>query len=166
MIYHLCLGSNLDNPELQIRKAIEAIEADKEIRIIRFSSRIRTAPYGRIEQPDFINQVLEVESALDPVTLLTRLLGIEAELGRVRTEKWAPRNIDIDILLAENTVLDTRQAIGETIYPQVIIPHPDFHNRLFALQLLNELIPEVLHPVLQKTISELYYFLQTPGGKP
>ncbi len=166
MIYHLCLGSNLDNPDIQISKAIEALAEDQDIRIIRFSSRIRTQPYGRITQPDFINQIVEVESALNPGDLLARLLEIETKLGRVRTEKWAPRIIDIDILLAENTTLDTRQAGSEHLVPQVTIPHPDFHNRRFCLQLLNELIPEAQHPVLHKTISELYYKLLYPGGKP
>jgi len=166
MIYHLCLGSNLDDPDLQIRKAVEAIEKLEGVRIVRFSSRIRTSPYGRIAQPDFINQVLEVDSELSPQNLLAKLLELETKLGRIRTEKWAPRNIDIDILLAEDTILDTRKTQPGYPGPEVIIPHPDFHNRLFALELLNELVPNAKHPVMQKSISELYYKLLNRGGKP
>jgi len=134
--------------------------------VLRSSKRIRTAPYGRVLQPDFYNQVLEVESSLAPQLLMEQLLAIETEMGRVRSERWGPRVIDIDILLAENLVVDTRPDIADKDLPVVIIPHPDFHNRLFAMQLLNELIPNYEHPIMHKSINELYYRLRNPGGKP
>jgi len=165
MIFHLCLGSNLDDPEKQLDRAISALRQDPEITILRASSRIRTAPYGRIAQPDFYNQVLEVESELEPEILMRRLLALEADLGRIRAEKWGPRIIDIDILLAQNRIVNIAAAENPASTPAVTIPHPDFQNRLFALQLLNELIPNALHPVMQKTINELYYMLRNRGGK-
>jgi len=166
MIYHLCLGSNLNNPEMQLDKAISAIAALPNLIILRQSSRIRSTPYGRVQQPDFYNQVLETESSDSPQLLLSQLLAIETEMGRIRKEKWGPRIIDIDILLAEHTVIDTRNNMTDNFLPEVTLPHSDFHNRVFALQLLNELIPKYEHPIMHKSINELYYILRNPGGKP
>ncbi|HNQ39669.1 MAG TPA: 2-amino-4-hydroxy-6-hydroxymethyldihydropteridine diphosphokinase [Candidatus Cloacimonas sp.] len=157
MIYYLCLGSNLNNPVKQIEIAIQRLENDPGIKILRSSKRIITEPYGIINQPDFLNQVLEVESSYQPQELMERLLNIEKAMGRVRRIKWEPRIIDIDILLAGDLVLDSRITPLEKPSPEVIIPHPDLHNREFALHLLNELIPDTKHPVMHKTIYELYY---------
>lgn len=168
MIYHLCLGANLGDPEAQIAEAAQAIGSLRDCRILRYSSIKSSPAWGMEEQPDFYNQVLEVESALAPQQLLVRLLKIETEMGRIRKEKWGPRIIDIDILLAEDLVLDTTKNVvtEQAALPELIIPHPELHRRIFALQLLNELIPEKLHPVMQSSISELYYLLTNSGGKP
>ncbi len=157
MIYYLCLGSNLNNPVSQLDGAIQRLENDPGIKILRSSKRIITKPYGIINQPDFLNQVLEVESSYQPQELMERLLNIEKAMGRIRRIKWGPRNIDIDILFAGDLVLDSRITPLEKSSPEVIIPHPDLHNREFALRLLNELIPNAKHPLMHKTIYELYY---------
>ncbi len=164
MIYYLCLGSNLENPSRQLDKAIATMQTDPDISLLRLSSRIQTAAYGKTEQPDFFNQILEVESPLAPQALLKKLLAIEQAMGRVRKEKWGPRIIDIDILLAEDLVLEIRCCQDLPDFPELSVPHPDLHNRLFVLQLLCELIPDSQHPVMKKTYSELYYQLRNPGG--
>ncbi|PKN72489.1 MAG: 2-amino-4-hydroxy-6-hydroxymethyldihydropteridine diphosphokinase [Candidatus Cloacimonetes bacterium HGW-Cloacimonetes-3] len=166
MIYHLCLGANMNEPEKQIETATKAILSVPEVTLLRQSSLIRSIPYGKTDQADFYNQVLEIKSTLSPQDLLAKLLEIESRMGRIRIEKWGERLIDIDILLAENLTLDTRMAGNPKELPELVIPHPDFHNRLFALQLLNELIPETIHPIMHKSITELYYLLRKSGGRP
>ena len=157
MIYYLCLGSNLDDPDSQLEEALQRLESEPQIRILRSSKRLATAPYGLLNQPDFLNQVLEVESSYQPQEMMEKLLDIEKAMGRIRKEKWGPRKIDIDILMADDLVLDSRMTPLAKTSPEVIIPHPDLHNREFALRLLNELIPDTEHPLMHKTIYELYY---------
>jgi 2-amino-4-hydroxy-6-hydroxymethyldihydropteridine diphosphokinase len=152
MIAYLCLGANLGDPQDQISKAVEAIAGSEGITVLRSSRMELTEPYGEKDQPWFWNQVLEVETALEPQTLLDRLLGIEKKLGRVRGERWAPRLIDIDILLYGDYVLKTSP---------LILPHPDFHNRSFALRLLCELAPNAIHPLLAKTYGQLLKELES-----
>jgi 2-amino-4-hydroxy-6-hydroxymethyldihydropteridine diphosphokinase len=155
----------MSEPELQIKLAKQAMQAIPEIKISRESSLIQNPAYGKLEQADFYNQVIEIESSFTPRLLLSHLLEIEAQLGRIRTEKWGPRLIDIDILLAEDMIIDTRGLPDLDGLPELVVPHPDFHNRAFALQLLAELIPNKQHPVMQKSISELYCLLTNTGGK-
>ena len=155
MIYHLILGSNMDDPAAQIASAIERITGLDHVRPLRLSSLAVTKAYGYIDQEDFCNQVLEIESSLNPDALLVQLQMIEHQMGRKRSFKWGPRRIDIDILLAEDTVLN---------YNDLVIPHYDMHNREFTLKLLCELIPERIHPTLNKTMSELLQELSSSGG--
>lgn len=164
MIIHLGLGSNLFGPEKQLDTALHAIAALDGVRVVRTSQSIITPPYGYPDQPDFCNQVLEIESQIPPVELLKRLLDIELQMGRQRVIKWGPRVIDIDILLAEDLVMDNRDVAAREGIPELVIPHPDLQNRLFVLQPLLELIPDAVHPVLHKTIKELYYALIENGG--
>lgn len=166
MIYHLCLGANMEKPEYQIREAKHAISEMPGVTLLRASSVIKSPAYGKPDQADFYNQVLEIESLVFPQLQMYVLLQLEAALGRIRKEKWGPRLIDIDILLAGDLVLDTRKGGGMEGMPELILPHPDFHNRAFALQLLMELIPNFVHPTKHKTITELYYNLTNSGGKP
>lgn len=155
MIYHLILGSNMNDPALQIATAIEHIAALEGLRILRSSSLARTKAYGYEDQDDFMNQVLEVETALPPLSLLLRLQQIEGQMGRQPSFKWGPRLIDIDILLAEGLILNDND---------LVIPHYDLHQREFTLKLLCELIPEQSHPILKQTMSELLKGLSSPGG--
>ncbi|MDD2228429.1 MAG: 2-amino-4-hydroxy-6-hydroxymethyldihydropteridine diphosphokinase [Candidatus Cloacimonetes bacterium] len=166
MIYHLCLGANMDKPENEIREAKKVISEIPGVTLLRASSVIKSAAYGKTNQADFYNQVIEIKSNLPPQLQMHILLGIEKAMGRTRKEKWGPRIIDIDILLAGDLVLDTRKRGGMPGMPELILPHPDFHNREFALQLLVELIPDFIHPTMHKSISELYYNLMNIGGKP
>lgn len=151
MIYHLILGSNLDEPIRQISIALAKLQEHPEIRLRRTSPLLESKAYGFEEQPNFWNQVLEIESAQKPMELLKLLLGIETAMGRKRDFKWGPRNIDIDILLAEDLVMETAD---------LVIPHPDFHRRAFALELMNTLVPDAQHPVLHKSIGQLFQELQ------
>jgi len=155
VIYHLILGANLDEPTAMINQANGLIALVPGLRILRESSLIRTKPYGFEHQEDFYNQVLEVESSLTAQELLRNLLDIETRMGRIRFLKWGPRLIDIDILLAADSVIQE---------DDLVIPHPDLHNREFALRLLCELVPDAMHPVLNKTMNELYNALPHTGG--
>jgi 2-amino-4-hydroxy-6-hydroxymethyldihydropteridine diphosphokinase len=151
---YLCLGSNLGDSKALMLEAAEQISRLEDSSVTRASSIIETEPYGKSDQPVFLNQVLELETSLDPLTLLRMLLDIETRMGRIRTVKWGPRTIDIDILLMEDTIY---------MDDELCLPHPDFHRRYFALELLMELDPELLHPVFNKSISELYHELRNGG---
>jgi len=115
-------------------------------RVTSISSLYETAAWGNTNQPAFYNQAICVETTLEPENLLSRLLTIEIEMGRVREEKYGPRTIDLDILMVNDIVLDS---------PTLTIPHPQLHNRRFALLPLIEIAPTLLHPVLDKTMQEL-----------
>lgn len=110
------------------------------------SSIIETAPWGKTDQPHFLNRVLQVTTRLTPSSLIKSLLDIEKTMGRNRDEKWGPRIIDLDILFFDN------QIISET---GLSIPHPHLHEREFVLKPMVEIAPDFVHPVLQKTMSAL-----------
>lgn len=143
------MGSNLGNKRQYIESAIAAIRDEKKISMIRISSIIETTPVGNIHQPDFLNCIVQCESELDPSELMHTLLRIERNLGRERKEKWGPRTIDCDILFFSNEIIDT-----DTLK----IPHPEIMNRSFILQLMNELVPEFIHPKLNKSMEQLYEY--------
>jgi 2-amino-4-hydroxy-6-hydroxymethyldihydropteridine diphosphokinase len=131
VIAYLGLGSNLGDRAAFIAQAIEALRQEKEIHVKRMSSVLETKPVGPLQdQPDFLNTVVEVETSLQPMKLLERLLAIEQKLGRTRTKRWGPRTIDMDILLYG----DEQVAI-----PPLTIPHPEIKNRGFILAGLREL---------------------------
>ena len=144
-ITYLLLGSNLGNRRKYIASALSEIEA-KIGSISKSSSLYQTASWGKHDQPDFLNQVIELKTSLKPQDLLSRILSIEAELGRKRLEKWGSRIIDIDILLYENHIINE---------PELVIPHPYLAFRKFCLMPLSEIAPELIHPVLKKNIQEL-----------
>jgi 2-amino-4-hydroxy-6-hydroxymethyldihydropteridine diphosphokinase len=105
-----------------------------------------TAPWGKTDQEDFLNQVLLIETKLSPQNLLKAILSIEQGLGRKRSEKNAPRTIDIDILFYDNLVLEI---------PGLTIPHPRIAIRRFVLEPLAEIAPDFRHPVFKKTMQQL-----------
>ena len=142
---YLALGSNLGDKEANLRRALELLQ-QRWVEVVKTSSFICTEPYGVTDQPQFLNGVCEVRTSLAPLALLHTLLDIEQEMGRVRLRHWGERNIDLDLLLYEDVVMDT---------PELILPHPDMQNRDFVLLPLAEISPEIIHPTLQKTISEL-----------
>jgi 2-amino-4-hydroxy-6-hydroxymethyldihydropteridine diphosphokinase len=111
-----------------------------------FSSIIETAPWGKTDQPAFLNQVLKIKTRFPPLFLMEILLDIEKAMGRNRTEKWGPRIIDIDILFFNNRIINEKG---------LCIPHPHLHEREFVLKPMVEIAPDFVHPVLQKTMSEL-----------
>lgn len=143
---YLSLGSNIGNRQENLAIAIAEIE--KTIgAVLRLSPIYETESWG-FDSYYFLNQVVEVSTSLDPHTLLSQCLETEKQMGRIRTnqEGYLPRIIDIDILLYDDLVLEERN---------LIIPHPRIKERKFILIPLNDIIPNYLHPVLQKTISQL-----------
>uniref|UniRef100_A0A7C5V2V1 2-amino-4-hydroxy-6-hydroxymethyldihydropteridine diphosphokinase n=1 Tax=Caldicellulosiruptor owensensis TaxID=55205 RepID=A0A7C5V2V1_9FIRM len=144
-IVFLGLGSNLGDRDENIKKAIEHLK-DK-VRIEKVSSIIETEPYGFVDQPKFLNCVLKGTTVLSPFELLEFVLDIENKMGRKRLFKWGPRNIDIDILLYDDLVIDAEN---------LKIPHPELHKRLFVLEPLCEIEKDFVHPVLKKSVYELY----------
>ncbi|MFT3981390.1 MAG: 2-amino-4-hydroxy-6-hydroxymethyldihydropteridine diphosphokinase [Ferruginibacter sp.] len=142
---YLLLGSNMDQPGKQLQSAIQFIR-QRIGRIRRQSSLYQTAAWGKTNQPDFLNQVIIVESNLDAVSSLQQILAIEQEMGRIRTEKNAPRIIDIDILFFNKDIIDL---------PELSVPHPAIAQRRFVLTPLNELSPNFIHPVLRQTNHQL-----------
>lgn len=131
----LSLGSNLGNRLQFLELATKKIEALPKLVLRKKSSYYETDPVGYTEQNQFINQVIEIETELDPCTLLNYCLAIEKELGRIRLERWGPRTIDIDMLLYEGfSSTDER----------LMIPHPRMTERAFVLVPLNEIAPNIL----------------------
>jgi len=141
---YLLIGGNLGNRFQNLTRAIEAIHRYGHIAAI--SAVYETAAWGVEDQPAFLNQVIELHTDLAPQPLMTQLLAIEHTLGRVRDQKFGPRLIDIDILLLNNEVINTAS---------LTVPHPALHLRRFALTPLAELAGNKLHPVFNKTITQL-----------
>lgn len=142
---YLLLGANLGDRSVQMKKAFHEIE--KQIGKITLSSAIyETAAWGKEEEPSYLNQVVLVETDLSPLTILHISNGIENKLGRVRYIKWGSRIIDIDILFYDNLLIESEQ---------LTIPHPLLHYRRFVLIPLEEIAPNLVHPVFNKTVSEL-----------
>lgn len=131
------LGANLGDPESQVRRAIRALGDLPRTRLLAASSLYRTAPVGVGEQPDFINAVAEIETALGARELLDELITAEARFGRERPFPGAPRTLDLDLLLYGE------QVIAE---PGLIVPHPRMHERAFVLLPLAEIAPDISIP--------------------
>jgi 2-amino-4-hydroxy-6-hydroxymethyldihydropteridine diphosphokinase len=144
-ISYLLIGGNQGDRASQLGVARDRIGAGAG-RIIRASSLYQTEPWGRSDQPFFLNQVLEIATTCEAAPLLQKLLSIEEEMGRKRLEKYGSRSIDIDILFFNDAIL--RQ-------PGLEIPHPEIANRRFVLTPMAEIAPDLVHPVLRRTISEL-----------
>jgi 2-amino-4-hydroxy-6-hydroxymethyldihydropteridine diphosphokinase len=147
---YLGLGSNLGDKKDNCRKAIALLE--RAGRVASVSSLYCTEPVGDVEQEDFVNAVVELDTGLSPDELLGQCRAIEEALGRARTIHWGPRTIDVDILLYGMVVIET---------PELTIPHPLLHCRRFVLVPLCEIAPQVFHPKLQKTAADLLRELQS-----
>ena len=135
----------MGNSKKQLSKAIVLIE--KKIgKAVRQSSLYSTAAWGNTNQPDFLNQVVIVQTKLNALQTMQTILGIEKKMGRLRTVKNAPRIIDIDILFFNKEIIAEKH---------LSIPHPQIQNRRFVLIPLNQLSPNLVHPLLKKTVHQL-----------
>lgn len=143
---YLAVGSNMGDKEAYIRQGIRSLTEHPDIRNVKESSLLQTKPYGGVEQDDFLNGALELETLLSPETLLELLHQIEAEADRKRLVHWGPRTLDLDIIFYDKLVYETKE---------LVIPHVDMQNRTFVLQPLKELAPNYRHPILGKTVNEL-----------
>ena len=143
---YLSLGSNLGDRATNLELALEAL-VSAGFKVTRQSRIYETAPVETFPQPAFLNMVAELDGALPaPEALLVSLMEIEHSLGRTREIAMAPRTIDLDLLLYGSEIRNDEH---------LILPHPRFHRRRFVLQPLMEVAPNLLHPVLNKTIAEL-----------
>ncbi|SEK83809.1 2-amino-4-hydroxy-6-hydroxymethyldihydropteridine diphosphokinase [Nitrosovibrio tenuis] len=133
----IALGSNLDDPVSQVRRAFDELARLPSSRLLMHSSLYRSAPMERLDQPDFINAVAQIETGLSPYDLLNALLEIEHRHGRVREYSNAPRTLDLDILMYDDLQCNDRY---------LVLPHPRMHQRAFVLQPLLEIAPDVRIP--------------------
>jgi 2-amino-4-hydroxy-6-hydroxymethyldihydropteridine diphosphokinase len=148
-IAYIGLGSNLGDKKRNCRRAIELLSGLG--RVTNVSTFYCTEPVGYRDQETFINAVAEIETELAPRELLTFCHGIEAQLGRMRDVRWGPRTIDLDILLYGDSTMHEAD---------LVIPHLRLATRGFALVPLVELAPQVVHPVLHKTMKHLLHELK------
>lgn len=137
-LVYIGIGSNLDDPLAQVKKAIKQLGSLRQSELINRSSLYASKPMGPEDQPDYINVVVSIKTQLSPIALLDELQQIEAEHGRVRTgQHWGPRTLDLDILLyGEKTINSDR----------LFVPHPGLHERAFVLYPLQEINPELMIP--------------------
>lgn len=143
---YLLLGSNLGNREQCLENALCLI--NERIGVVFATSSIyETAAWGKTDQPGFLNLAVGVHTTLTPLALLDTVLAIEETLGRVRHERWGARLIDIDVILYNDEAINE----GEKLQ----VPHPEMQNRKFVLQPLAEIAPNLIHPILHQTITEM-----------
>ncbi|PWS28550.1 2-amino-4-hydroxy-6-hydroxymethyldihydropteridine diphosphokinase [Pedobacter yonginense] len=143
---YLLLGSNLGNREEILDESLRLIAENIGV-ISKKSSRYQTEAWGKTDQPVFINQAIAVETPLSAIEVLEKALEIELRLGRIRIEKWGERLIDIDIILFGDEVINIEHKLQ--------VPHPQMQFRKFVMEPLNEIAAEIVHPVLNLTISDL-----------
>jgi 2-amino-4-hydroxy-6-hydroxymethyldihydropteridine diphosphokinase len=139
------VGSNLGNREEHCNNAVRFME-NSGIAVLKRSTMIETEPWGVTEQPSFMNMVIEIMTDLNPAELLALLKKTERASGRTGTIRWGPRIIDLDILFYDDRVIKT---------PDLEIPHPRISEREFVLRPLAEIAPDIIHPVLGKSIKTL-----------
>jgi len=145
MIVWIGLGSNTGDRDAMLRAAIEQLAAMPATELASVSSFYETEPVGPVEQPWFLNAAAKIDTELTAGQVLWNLQRIERGLGRVRREKWGPRTIDLDLLLADDVVIEE---------PGLEVPHPELLNRAFALVPLVELDPTLVHPVTGETLQQ------------
>ena len=148
----LALGTNLGDRQANLQLARRSLSPN--IKIHACSSIFQTPPWGYEDQPEFLNQVLEVRTDLDPLPLLEALKAVEAQMGRLKSFRFGPRLIDLDILFYGQQVIEMEK---------LSIPHPRLQERAFVLVPLHEIAPDFVHPALNETISTLLDKVDTDG---
>lgn len=143
---YLGMGSNLGDKKGYLDQAVEKIKEDPECVVEKVSQYLVTEPYGGVEQDDFLNACMVVRTLLSPEELLDKLHEIEQEAHRERIIHWGPRTLDLDILMYDDLVMES---------DDLIIPHIEMDKREFVLKPLCEIAPNLRHPILKKTVSQL-----------
>jgi 2-amino-4-hydroxy-6-hydroxymethyldihydropteridine diphosphokinase len=142
----LGLGSNLGQREKHLNTAVAELKRMRSSRLVWTSNVYETDPVGKISQPKFLNACVEMETELSPGDLHAETKSMEARLGRTSTERWGPREIDVDILLYDGVVFDK---------DGVTVPHPEMEHRRFVLVPLNDIAADLVHPVTGLTVAEM-----------
>lgn len=143
---YIALGSNLGDKEANLRLGVEGLRSTRGCRVEAVSDFLVTAPYGGVEQDDFLNGAMKIRTLLTPHELLERLHEIEREAKRERVVRWGPRTLDLDILLYDDLILDEEE---------LHIPHIEMYKRDFVLKPLCQIAPYARHPVYNRTAAEL-----------
>jgi deoxyguanosine kinase len=143
---YIGLGSNLGDRRANLKNALDALAVADGTNLLRSTRPIETEPLGNADQPKYLNSVAQIQTALDAHQLLDALQKIETSLGRQRNQKWAPRTIDLDLLLYDDRIINAEN---------LSVPHPQMHLRLFVLKSLCELNLKLVHPVLDATVAAL-----------
>ncbi|MCM1309355.1 MAG: 2-amino-4-hydroxy-6-hydroxymethyldihydropteridine diphosphokinase [Butyrivibrio sp.] len=143
---YIALGSNMGNSRALLDGAVNKISENPAVRLLKKSSYILTKPYGGVEQEDFWNGCIEVETHLSPKHLLEFLHTVENEAGRKREIHWGPRTLDLDIILYGDRIINSEF---------LTVPHCDMQNRMFVLEPLCEIAPYAYNPILKKTAAQL-----------
>lgn len=152
----LAVGSNVGNRPGHIQAAYDALNADAKCRVIKTSELVRTTAYGGVEQNEFFNGAFVMETLYTPEELLEKIHEIEKASGRERKQHWGPRTLDLDIIFYDDVIM----------YTDVLqIPHVDMQNRDFVLEPLSQIVPYKIHPLLGKTVIQLYDEVQKMGEK-
>lgn len=150
----LCLGSNLGDRLSMLKQAIQALDAHASIEVLRSSSVYESEPWGLTNQPKYLNIVVEIETALEPLELLKTVKEVEQCLGREPSEKWGARSIDIDLILWGDECMHT---------PELTLPHEYFRDRAFVLTPLAEIAPAAVDPESGMTVTALADRLDSRG---
>lgn len=153
---YIACGSNMGDRKAYLDTAVTCFKADRKCRVVRVSEWMESTAYGMVRQADFLNGVIALDTIYTPEELLEMIHEIEKEQGRERLIHWGPRTLDLDILLYEGCVMDTED---------LTIPHKDMINRDFVLKPLAQIAPYERHPVLDKSILQLYEDIQQNGEK-
>ncbi|WP_436855922.1 2-amino-4-hydroxy-6-hydroxymethyldihydropteridine diphosphokinase [Staphylococcus caeli] len=147
MVYaYLGLGSNVGERKNQLEEAVSILNSKNGITVTKTSPIYETEPVGFVDQPQFLNQCIEIETSLAPHDLLKECLDVEQQLHRVREVRWGPRTLDVDILLYGDHILEEAE---------LTIPHPRMLERAFVLIPLNDIAKDTIEPRSNKTIGTL-----------
>jgi dihydroneopterin aldolase/2-amino-4-hydroxy-6-hydroxymethyldihydropteridine diphosphokinase len=142
----IALGSNMGDKQKYLDDAVKQLDNAAGCRVLKTSSWLITAPYGMVDQDDFLNGCLQLKTLLSPEELLELLHKIELDAGRERNIHWGPRTLDLDILYYDELIIESKQ---------LCIPHLEMHKREFVLRPLMEIAPYKHHPILGKTTAEM-----------